>query len=158
MFLSKSGQHQERNVPPMFWVWSSKGLGVDRSNMTHSIGHTSFQAYIRYVLSRQLQGKLRKFNRKFPQSVPPSTATICTRVVKFRATGPVSDQKITGRIRIRQKLQDIGVRIEAPKKSLRFSALQCGKLRSTVHVATRLLVTIPQNEMFYAIFCLQTVR
>ena len=58
--------------------------------------------------------------------------------MKFRATGPVSDQRKTGRIRTRQKLQDIGVRFEAPKKSLRFSALQYGKLRSTVHVATRM--------------------
>lgn len=46
--------------------------------------------------------------------------------------------KETGRTRIRQKLQDIGVRLEAPKMSLRFSALQCGKSSSTDHDATKL--------------------
>jgi len=46
-----------------------------------------------YVSTRQLEGKLRKFKRKFPQSVPPFTATMCTRVVTFRATRPMSAQK-----------------------------------------------------------------
>lgn len=101
---------------------------------------------MRYVLTRQLEGKLRKFNRKCPQSVPPSAATMCTKVVKFRATRLVSGQKKTGRIRIRQKLQDIGVRLEAPQKSLRFSALQCGKSSKRVQVATKLFSYDPTKR------------
>ena len=63
-----------------------------------------------YVSTRQLDGKLRKFKRKFPHCVPPFTATMCTRVATFRATRPVSAQNKTGRIRKLKKLQDIGVR------------------------------------------------
>ena len=74
-------------------------------------------------------------------------------MVKFRATRPVSAQKKTGRMRIRQKLKDIGVLLEAQKSRYVFRPFDVESQVVEYTMQQNCLVTIPHNELFYAIFC-----